>query len=358
VQEVNSRSIILWLVSAGVLLFVSCSQSGRTKKLVVYSPHGKEMLTEFENRYERLHPDVDVQWIDMGSQDVYDRIRTEKENPQADLWWGGPSTMFLRAEKEGLLDPYTPSWDTAVDAKYKSKNGYWYGTFVTPEVIAFNTHLLKKEDAPQDWDSLLDKKWRDKILLRYPLASGTMRGVFSSIIARSYERTGRPDDGYAWLLRLDANTKSYTADPTQLYLRLAREEGEVTIWDMPDIVIQVNQNGYPFGYVIPISGTVVLTEGIAIVKGSKNEEGARSFYEFVTSKESMILQANKFYRIPTRRDLDQAALPTWITQEKITAMDVDWSLVLDHEQGWMSYWDENIKGRGRDYVEAVGSQAK
>jgi iron(III) transport system substrate-binding protein len=336
VQEVNSRSVALWLVSAGVLLFGGCSQNGRTKKLVVYSPHGKEMLTEFENRYEHLHPDVDVQWIDMGSQDVYDRIRTEKENPQADLWWGGPSTMFLRAEK----------------------NGYWYGTFLTPEVIAFNNHLLKKEDAPQDWDNLLDEKWRDKILLRYPLASGTMRGVFSSIIAGSYERTGRPDDGYAWLLRLDANTKSYTADPTQLYLRLAREEAEVTIWDMPDIVIQVNQNGYPFGYVIPKSGTVVLTEGIAIVKGSKNRDVAGSFYEFVTSKESMILEANKFYRIPTRRDLDQAALPTWITQEKIAVMDVDWSLVLDREQEWMSYWDENIKGRGRDYVEALGSQTK
>jgi iron(III) transport system substrate-binding protein len=353
VQEVNSRTLAIILVIAGLLALVACNQGGRTKRLVIYSPHGKEMLSEFEKRYERLYPDIDVQWIDMGSQDVYDRIRTEKENPQADLWWGAPSTMFLRAEEEDLLEPYTPSWDSVVDARFKSEHGYWYGTFLTPEVIAFNTHLLKKEDAPQDWDDLVDEKWREKILLRYPLASGTMRGVFASIIARSYERTGRPDDGYMWLLKLDANTKSYTPDPTQLYLRLAREEGEVTIWDMPDIVIQVNQNGYPFGYVIPKSGTVVLTEGIGIVKGSKNEEGARSFYEFVTSKESMILEANKFYRIPTRRDLDQAALPAWITQERITEMEVDWSLVLDHEREWMSYWDEKIKGRGRDYVEAV-----
>ena len=306
------------------------------------------MLSEFEKRYEQLRPDVEVQWIDMGSQDVYERIRTEKENPQADLWWGAPSTMFLKAEKEGLLEVYVPTWANAVDSSYRSARSYWYGTFVTPEVIAFNTHLMKREEAPQDWNDLLDQKWRGKILIRYPLASGTIRAVFASIIARSYTHTGKPDEGYDWLLRLDANTKTYTADPTQLYLRLAREEGAVTIWDMPDIVIQANRNSYPFDYIIPRSGTILLTEGIAIVKGAKNKEVAKDFYEFVTSKESLILQANEFFRIPARKDLDATALPSWMTRDKLTLLEVDWRFLLEHEQEWMRYWDERIKGRGKE----------
>ena len=175
-----------------------------------------------------------------------------------------------------------------------------------------------------------------------------MRAVFASIIARSYTHTGKPDEGYDWLLRLDANTKTYTADPTQLYLRLAREEGAVTIWDMPDIVIQANRNGYPFDYIIPRSGTILLTEGIAIVKGAKNKEVAKDFYEFVTSKESLILQANEFFRIPARKDLDTTALPSWMTREKLTLLDVDWRFLLEHEQEWMRYWDERIKGRGKE----------
>lgn len=347
---VSSRILPLALAITVIPLLAGCGRKGVTKKLIIYSPHGKEMLSEFQKQYEQRHPDVDIQWIDMGSQDVYDRIRTEKDNPQADLWWGGPSTMFLKAEKESLLEPYTPSWDSAVDPTYKSKGRFWYGTFLTPEVIAFNTHLVKLEDAPHEWDDLLDRKWKDKILVRYPLASGTMRGVFTSVIARSFARTGKPDEGYTWLLRLDANTKSYTADPTQLYLGLARGEGEVTIWDMPDIVLQETQNGYPFGYVIPKGGTVVLTEGIGIVKGTKSKELAEDFYEFVTSKASMILQAKSFYRIPTRRDLDQTALPLWMTREKITGLDVDWTFVLEHEQEWLRYWDEKIKGRGTETV--------
>lgn len=153
------------------------------------------MLSEFESRYEDQHPGVDVQWIDMGSQDVYERIRTERENPQADLWWGGASTMFMKAEKEGLLEAYEPSWKDAIDSAYRSPASYWYGTYLTPEVIAFNTRLLSREDAPRDWDDLLAEKWRGKILIGYPLASGTMRAVYASVIGRSYRRTGKPDEG-------------------------------------------------------------------------------------------------------------------------------------------------------------------
>ena len=44
--------------------------------LVVYSTHGKELLSEFEVGFERDHPNVDVRWLDMGSQDVLDRVRS------------------------------------------------------------------------------------------------------------------------------------------------------------------------------------------------------------------------------------------------------------------------------------------
>ncbi len=331
-------------------LLVACTQTKTKERLVVYSPHGKEMLREFERRYEALNPEVDVQWIDMGSQDVYERVRTERENPQADVWWGAPSTMFFKAEREGLLEPYEPSWKDAIDSVHRSPGSFWYPTFLTPEVIAFNTRLVRRQEAPKDWDDLLDPRWRGKILIRYPLASGTMRAVFASIIARSVKRTGKPDEGYSWLLRLDANTKAYVFDPTQLYLRLAREEGAVTIWNMPDIVIQVNRNGYPFDYLIPKSGTLLLTEGIAIVRRAKNRERAKRFYEFVTSKESLILQAREFYRIPARQDLDPSSLPDWITKEKISLLEVDWALLMKHEQEWLRYWDEKIKGRGKNFI--------
>src|SRR6185503_19767634 len=60
------------------LLLSSCSGTPGKTTLIVYSPHGKELLTEFEKRFEAQNPNIDVRWLDMGSQDALDRVRSEK----------------------------------------------------------------------------------------------------------------------------------------------------------------------------------------------------------------------------------------------------------------------------------------
>ena len=338
-----------WLIVLFVFVLAGC-QTDTRQALVIYSPHGKEMLSAFEQIFEEAHPDIDVQWIDMGGQDAYDRIRTESARPQASLWWGGSSVAFDRAAGEGLLEAYQPTWADTVDSNTHHPDHLWYGTFQTPEVIAFNSRTVSDDELPYDWDVLLEPQWKDRILIRYPLASATMRTIFGAMILRQ----PTIEEGYAWLARLDMNTKTYTADPTQLYLKLAREEGDATFWNMPDISLQSEENGYPFGWVIPLSGTPVLTDGIALVKGGPNLDAARIFYEMCTSREAMMLQAESFFRIPTRQDIDPARLPAWITQAEISPMDLDWTRLAEEGPEWMQYWDENIKGRGAVYLEEKG----
>ena len=335
------------------LTLLGCATETR-ETLVIYSPHGKEMLDAFEEVFEEAHPEVDVQWIDMGGQNAYDRIRTERERPQASLWWGGASTAFDRAAREGLLEAYRPTWANAVDTDTHHPDDMWYGTFLTPEVIAFNSRTLPDDaELPKDWDDMLDPKWKDRILIRYPLASATMRTIFGAMIMRQ----PTVEDGYAWLARLDMNTKNYTADPTQLYLKLAREEGDVSLWNMPDIFLQQQDNGYPFGWLIPTSGTPVLTDGIALVKNGPNLTRAREFYEMATSDSAMVWQARSFYRIPARNDIDQSLLPDWITGSEIETMQLDWDRLAEEGPTWMQYWDENIKGRGAEYLQESGISA-
>ncbi|MDQ3193676.1 MAG: extracellular solute-binding protein [Bacteroidota bacterium] len=329
-----------------ILIFLwGCSAESR-KKLVIYSPHGKEMLTEFEKGFEKLHPEIDVQWLDMGSQEVFDRIRTEKENSLADLWWGSPSTIFMRAEKLNLLETYKPTSAENVGTDSKSKSDNWFGTFLTPQVIAFNDKTLSNQSAPKDWNDLILPSWKDKVVIRNPMASGTMRVIFSAMIATSVKQTGNDAQGFEWLRKLDENTSVYAADPTQMYIKLAENEA-MTLWNMPDIILQKNLYQYPFGYNFPSSGTVVLTDGIAIVKGTKNLEAAKQFYEYVTSEQSLILQAEKFYRIPARNDIPKDRLPAWISNAVYTAMPLDWELISDKESEWMKKWDSEIKGKSK-----------
>lgn len=327
----------------------SCGGAGDEPVLVVYSPHGRDLLSAFEERFEASHPGVDVQWVDMGSQEVLDRVRSERANPQADVWWGAPSDMFARAAEEGLLEPFAPSWMASLPEEARDPEDHWVATYHTPEVIAYNEDAVAPQEAPRDWDDVLEPRWRDLVLIRDPLASGTMRTIFGAIMYREYVRTGDPEAGYEWLLRLDAQTKEYVLNPTLLYQKLARREGLVTLWDMPDILRLRAATDLPIGYVLPEGGTPIVIDAIAVVRGGPNPELARAFVEFAGSRPSLLLAAERFFRIPASTDLPVDSLPAWLreAQPRIVPMEIDRGFVRDRMTEWLRHWDRHIRGRGR-----------
>src|SRR3989442_1341865 len=90
------------------LLTAACRGDGRTP-LIVYSPHGRDLLTLLERRLEELHPDVEVGWLDRGSEEVYDRLRPERPTPRGDVWCGAPATIFARGARDSLLESFRPT---------------------------------------------------------------------------------------------------------------------------------------------------------------------------------------------------------------------------------------------------------
>jgi iron(III) transport system substrate-binding protein len=337
-------------VGAPIVLAVlaGCFPSDNRTPLIVYSPHGTDMLTEFEARYEQLHTNIDVQWLDMGSQAVLDRLRSERANPQADVWWGAPAALFTSAAAEGLLEKFAPTWAEHLPPDAKDANSTWHGTYVTPEVIAFNSEVVRGADIPRDWDDVLDPKWKGKVLIRNPLESGTMRTIFGMIIYRGIRATGDTAAGFNWLRRLDAQTKEYVLNPTMLYQKLARQEGLITLWDMPDIEDVKARSGLPLDYVLPKSGTPLPVDGIAVVKGAKHLDEARRFVEYVGGTEAISLAARQFLRFPARRDVPPDSLPERLraAQQQIRPEPMDWDLIQQKTPEWMRYWDEHVRGRG------------
>ena len=339
------------LAAALILAMIAgCTGSDDRTVLTVYSPHGADMLEYYERQFEAANPAVDVQFVDMGSQEVLDRLRAEQANPQADVWFGAPAEIFERGAEEELLAPYTPTWADQVPVEARGTQDTWFGTYLTPEVIAYNTEAVSHEDAPKDWDDVLDPTWRDRVLIRDPIPSGTMRAIFGGLIAREAKRTGAVEAGYDWLRRLDANTKEYVLNPTLLYQKLGRQEGVITLWDMPDIATLKARTSIPVEYIIPASGTPVLVDGIGIVRGTEHAEIAQRYYEYVTSVPSLVVAADSFMRIPARMDIPTDSLPEWIREarEKIRPMDVDAALLRDSLDVWMRYWDANIRNRSRE----------
>ena len=339
------RALTAWVVASVCAALSACSDADTV--LTVYSPHGREQLLAFEERFEATHPGVDVQSVDMGSQEVLERIRSESANPQGDVWFGGPASFFARAAAQGLLAPNRPSWADAVLPEARGPEDLYFGVYITPPVIAYNSDVLSREEAPQDWDDVLDPRWAGKLLIRDPVASGTMRTIFGMIMYRSLKETGDTAAGYEWLRALDRHTKEYVLNPAILYQKLTRQEGLITLWNLPD-VLQMQRQGFPIDYILPASGTPVQVDAIAIIKGAKQPELAREFIEYVGSVEGQLFAARGLFRNLARTDLPRDSLPEWLNRvmDELKPMPLDWDVLEMRGSEWMKYWDAHIRNSG------------
>jgi iron(III) transport system substrate-binding protein len=315
--------------------------------LLLYSPHGRDLLSLVEETYEAAHPGLDVRWLDMGSQEVYDRVRSEAANPQADVWFGGPSTIFARGAEEGVLAVHRPGWAAALPDGYSDAQDRFHAVYRTAPVILYNSDAVPAAEAPDDWDDLLDPRWHETILIRDPLASGTMRTFFGLMLARSLERTGDTRAGFDWLRRLDGQTKEYVLNPVLMVEKLVRREGLVTVWELTDALWQ-REWGRPLDYRFPASGTPIIVDSIGLVEGAPHPEAAREFIEWIGSPEALELAAERAFRLPARNDLPQDELPDWARTvlRDIVPAEVDYEVIERYGQEWMSTWDRTVRGRG------------
>ncbi len=338
---------LVGLLCATLVLVAGCGKSAAPGKstLLVYTPHGDDLFREVEQRFEKAHPDIDVQFLDISSQEILTRLANERANPQADLWWGASSLTFEQGVIEDVLEAYKPSWAAAIDPEYRNARDLWYGCYLTPACIIYNKEKVAEAEVPRDWDDLLDPKWRGKIAIRLPLQSDTMRTIFGAMILRRWEQSGNsPAGGYEWLRQLDANTKEYTTDGNQVMQKVGRGEALLTLWNLPDVVLHQGK-GYAIGYTYPKSGTTIVTDGIGLVKGAPHPAAAKTFYEFVTSPDILVMAAQKLGRIPARGDIDKAQLPESM-RTPIVPLKFDRALVLKESKTWMQYWEANIRGKG------------
>jgi len=312
--------------------------------LTIYTARDKGLATEVIADFEKANPKYagKVELLTLGAQEALERIKAEKANPQGDIWWGGTQQQMQQAVTEQVLAPAPKAIINAVPEKSRDADGLWVGEMKLAEVIFYNKDMLSADQAPKDWDDLISPEMKNKIAIRDVLASGTMRSIFASMIDRKYDASGGPEAGYDWLKALDANTKVYAANPTDLYLRITRQEAAASAWNLQDVMLQIQKQKAPFVPVVPSSGAPMLIDGVAKIKNGPSSAGADAFLSFLLSEEEQGKLSEKYFQIPT---ISLASQPAWLADLKLKEMDVNWERVSKNEPEWSKYWAANIKGQ-------------
>jgi len=343
------RRILLLLLCVGLAGGCTAGSTNDTPKseLTIYTGRDKDEVAQVVDLFTAKFPKYKgaVNTITLGAQAALDRLRAEKANPQAGFLWGGTLQGLQQAANEGLLTASNPTSAGLIDSERKDPQGRWYAEMLLPEVIIYNHDLLKPEQAPKDWDDLITPAFKGKIVIRDVVASGTMRTIFSAMIYRQYATAGSADAGYEWLRKLDANTVVYTPTPDDMYLKVDRGVGTITLWNLQDALIQPRKNNRPWSFVIPTSGVPVLLDGVGVVNNPKMMEAAVEFENFLLEPQLQAQLAKDYYQIPAIR-LPDGQKPEWLAKLDLKEMKIDWDLMGQKQTEWIDYWSQNIKGKG------------
>lgn len=323
----------------------SAAETGGNGTLTIYTARDKGLAEAVVADFEAANPEYagKVELLTLGAQEALERVRAEKANPQGDIWWGGTMQQMQQGASDDVFAPAPTTVIDAVPEGLRDPEGLWVGEMQLAEVIFYNHDMISAADAPTDWDDLVGPDMADNVAIRDVEASGTMRSIYSAMIDRKFDETGSAEAGYEWLKALDANTKVYAANPTDLYLRITRQEAAATAWNLQDIMLQIENQDAPYTPVIPESGAPMLVDGVAKIKGSPSPAGADAFLEFLLSADVQKGLSEDYYQIPSIELKDQ---PAWLAELDLKEMDVDWQRIAENEAEWIAYWAANIKGQG------------
>src|SRR5581483_3100043 len=81
---------------------------------------------------------------------------------------------FIVWKRDGILLPYVPEDVAKYPAEHRDVDGQFASFRVWLSIIAYNTNLVKAEEAPKSFADLLDPKWKGKIVKAHPGYSGTI----------------------------------------------------------------------------------------------------------------------------------------------------------------------------------------
>ena len=134
---------------------------------------GEKVARAFEARY----PGITMKVERSGAERNFQRIGQEFQNKiyNCDVVNSSDAAHLIVWKRARMLAPFVPE-DVAqfFPAAHKDPDGMFASWRITLCPIAYNTRLVKAEDAPKSYADLLDPKWMGKMVKAHPGYSGTI----------------------------------------------------------------------------------------------------------------------------------------------------------------------------------------
>ena len=272
------------LCVAVACLGASCSspQPGASRSVTVYVStdrvFSEPVLQEYEKRSGvKVNAVYDTE--ETKSTGLANRLLAEKSRPQADVFWSNEPVRTLVLKSRDVLASYKSPSAEGIPAAFVDPNGYWTGFSARMRVIAYNTELVKPEDAPQSVFDLADPKWRGQIAMADPRFGST-----SFHVAALYAIAGdeKMDDFFR---RLKENGVRIVDGNSVVRDLVARGDVKVGLTDTDDVNVAL-ENGQPIAMVLPDKvglGVPVMPNMVSLIAAAPHPHEGRRLIDYLLS---------------------------------------------------------------------------
>jgi iron(III) transport system substrate-binding protein len=248
-------------------------------KLVYYTSVDLPLAEKIAKAFEAKYDGIKVRVERTGAERVFQRIGQEySSNIHAvDVVNSSDASHFIVWKRNGWLAPFVPE-DVAkfYPADHKDVDGLYASFRIGLCIIAYNTNLVKAEEAPKSFADLLDSKWKGRLLKAHPGYSGT-------IMTATFEMAR--DLGWGYFEKLAAQNVMQlqsSADPPK---KLALGERPVQADGNEYNIFQLKEAGRPVEPVYATEGTPLVVGPNGVFKEAPNPNAARLFQSFCFSVE-------------------------------------------------------------------------
>lgn len=243
---------------------------------------------------------VKTQFVRNSTGTVLGKIKAEKENPQADVWFGGTIEPHLQAAELGLLEKYRSPNQKFIMPQFKAlmdKQGEYTSIIYLLElVIGVNTKKLSELniEPPKCFADLTNRRFKNQIQYADPRVSGTGYSFLATLITLYGE-----EKAFDYFAKLNNNIAQFSKTGMATN-KLATGEVAIDVSFMNTYLLE-QEKGAPVAAVRPCEGVGYALGATSIIKGARNLDNAKLFTDWVLTKEAQELQWKETaaYQLPT-----------------------------------------------------------
>ncbi len=275
--------------------------------------------------------------------EVLAQLNAERTNPKTDLWFGGTADPHIQAAEQDLTAAYSSPgaarlqpWAAPLAQAAAGKS---VAVYLGPLGLAYNPEVLarKKLPVPACWKDLTRPEYKGEVQNSNPNSSGTAYTAIVTLVQLFGE-----DKAFEYMAALHKNISEYTRSGAGPVKNVGRGETGVAIGFLALAAGEAKQ-GLPVKTLVPCEGTGYEIGAMSLVKGARNAEQARRFYDWQLTPAAQALAASVgSFTIPSHKDTPLHPLMPPASQMKFIEYDLKKFGSKEERTRLIGRWEKDI----------------